>query len=237
MREINAARNLIAAYTATTADNGQYMPAMDMRHNASTNPVYKADGTIVANVRAAQRYPFRLAPYLNNNFNGTILVNKNIKKIMAATGGSGPNYDYYVSGFPALGINVYCVGGVALNNGSIMFGSDCISTMGKARGSIIAFASAGTGQGAGKTEGYCYVTPPTLTNDSPECKAWDSTGNWKSTSDPMNYGYVDFRYKDMAVCAFLDGSIRMMSVDELKDMRLWNPVAAEQNNPDYRMSN
>lgn len=238
VREIGAAKNLISAYMAAAADNnGRLLPGIDMRVNASSNPVYKADGTILSNARAGQRYPFRLAPYLNDQFNGTILVNKNIKKIQQVTGGAGPNYDYYVSTYPALGLNAYCVGGVVLNNGTALFEADCITTMGRAKGSIIAFATAGQGQAAGKTEGYCYITPPTLTHDSPFCQEWGSSTAWKSTADPMSYGYVDYRYDDKAVCAFLDGSVRMMSVTDLSDMRVWNPTAAAEDNPTHRMTN
>lgn len=238
VREVTAAKNLIAAYVAAATDgNGRFLPGMDMRVNASGNPVYKADGTILSNSRAAQRYPFRLAPYLGDQFNGTILVNKNIKKIQQSTGGAGANYDYYVSAFPALGINAYCVGGIMLGNGKTMFDASCVTTLGRAKGSIIAFASAGQGEGANKMEGYSYVTPPTLANDSPICQEWSSTSSWKATTDPMNYGYVDYRYNNKAICAFLDGSIRMMSVNELSDMRLWSAAAAAEDNPNYRIPN
>jgi prepilin-type processing-associated H-X9-DG protein len=54
--------------------------------------------------------------------------------------------------------------------------------------------------------------------------------------DPADFGNVDFRYNGTAVCAFLDGSVRMCSVKELNDMRLWSPNAAEQDNATYRLS-
>jgi len=233
VREVNAAYNLIAAYQTAVSDQaGQYLPGMDMRVTAS-NPVRKPDGTIVTNVRAGQRYPFRLAPYLGDRFEGTILVNKNIKEIVRSTGGTGDTYDYYVSAFPALGINVYCVGGVVLSNGSVISDADCITTAARTKGSILAFASAGQGQGAAKMDGFCYVTPPTKASDSPFCQPWNNSDSWSATSDPMNFGYVDFRYDGRAVCAFLDGSVRMCSVKELNDMRLWNPTAAAENDPSY----
>jgi prepilin-type N-terminal cleavage/methylation domain-containing protein len=236
MREVNAARQLTAAFLSTTAEgDGTYLAGMDMRVNATTNPVRKGNGQIVANTRAAQRYPFRIAPYLGNNFNGTILVNKNIAKIQQIAGSSGSNYDYYVSTYPALGMNIYCVGGVVLSSGTALYNGDCITTPGRVQRSVLAFASAGSGKGSEKVEGYCYVTPPTLSNDSPICKEWGSSSSWSSSGDPMDFGNVDFRYGGTAVCAFLDGSVRMCSVKELNDMRLWSANAAEQDNATYSL--
>jgi len=235
-REVNAARQLVTAFLATAVDGeGSYLPGMDMRVNASTNPVRKPDGQIITNSRTAQRYPFRLAPYLGHHFDGTILVNKNVAKIREAAGDSGANFDYYVSAYPALGMNIYCVGGVMRGNGTVAFDAECITAPGRMRRSILAFASAGSGTGTAKIEGYSYVTPPTFTNDSPICKAWASNSAWDRTADPADFGNVDFRYNGLAVCAFLDGSARMCSVKELNDMRLWNPNAADQDAAAYQL--
>jgi prepilin-type N-terminal cleavage/methylation domain-containing protein len=235
-REVNAARNLVTAFLSTATDgDGNYLPGMDMRVNASTNPVRKPDGQIITNSRTAQRYPFRLAPYLGHQFDGIVLVNRNIAKIQQAAGGSGANYDYYVSAYPALGMNIYCVGGVMRSNGTVAFDTDCITTPSRMKRSILAFASAGSGQGTAKIEGYCYVTPPTLSSDSPICKQWGSSTTWSRSVDPADFGNVDFRYNGAAVCAFLDGSIKMCSAKELNDMRLWNRNAAEEENATYRL--
>lgn len=234
-REVSAARNLIAAFTASAVEgDGRYLPGMDMRVNATTNPVYNLEGKRITNVRAAQRYPFRLAPYLANNFHGTILVNKNVNEILDATGGRF-SYDYTVSAFPALGMNIYAVGGVILKNGTTVFEADCITTSARMNASILAFASAGQGKGSRKMHGYSYVTPPTLASDSPVCKPWDSNESWSADADPMSFGFVDFRYNGQAVCAFLDGSVRMCSVEELNDMRLWTPNAADLDERDHQM--
>lgn len=206
-----------------------------MRANTTTNPVYKSDGQKVGNVRAAQRYPFRLAPYLGNNFDGTILVNKNKKEILKDTGGTGAAYDYEVSAYPALGLNIFCVGGLVLANGQVNYDADCISRSANAIGSILVFASGGSGQGKNKMEGYCYVSPPTMAVDSPICQRWDSSDSWSKEKDPMNYGFVDFRYDGRAVCAFLDGSVRMCSVKDLSDMRVWNRNASVTDDPNYQM--
>lgn len=230
VREINAARNLVTAYLASAADNdGRYLVGYDYTVN-STNVVYNLNGQAVAAI-SGRRYPFRLAPYLGNYFNGTILVNRNVKQLQK----DNPlGIDYAVSAYPALGLNMFCVGGVLRADGTVDFGGDCVTRPARARGSILAFASAGAGvEGPNKKDGYCYVSPPTTSSDTPEAKPWGTANSWKKGADPAGYGYVDFRYDDKAVCAFLDGSVRMCSVEELRDMRLWTPSALEANDPNY----
>jgi len=115
------------------------------------------------------------------------------------------------------------------------FDAEGIKTPARMRRSILAFASAGSGKGTARIEGYCYVTPPTLSFDSPICKQWESSNTWSSSADPVDFGNVDFRYGGAAVCAFLDGSVRTCSVKELRDMRLCNPNAADQDDAAYSL--
>lgn len=235
-REVGAARHLVTALLSSAQENdGTYLAGMDYRAGTSSYPVYNPDGKLVTG-HPAQRYPFRLGPYLGNEFDGTIFVNRNKREIIRKTGGSGPMYDYQVSTYPALGMNVYCVGGVVRADGTFLNGGDCISRAATMRGSILAFASGGSGTGKSKTYGFNYVSPPTMENDSPICLKWQDAGAWTKDKDPMNYGWVDYRYDNRAVCAFLDGSVRMCSVEELSDMRLWTPSAQDANDPNYSIA-
>ena len=233
VREINAARQLVLALHSSAQDNdGVYLPGMDYRAGTSSFPVYKPDGGIVSG-HAAQRYPFRLGPYLGDQFDGTIFVNRNKAEIVKKYGNSGTMYDYTVSTYPALGMNAYCVGGIMRSDGTYRNAGDCISRSANSKGSIVAFASGGSGTGSSRMSGFSYVSPPTLDNDSPICQKWDDDAAWTKQKDPMRFGWVDFRYEGKAVCGFLDGSVKMCSVKELKDMRLWTPGALEANDPNY----
>lgn len=233
--ELNAARNLVTAFLGTASDNeGTYLAGMDMRVNATTNPVYKPNGELLTNSRTAQRYPYRIAPYLSGDFEGTILVNNNGRQI-DKMGGSTVTRDYYISAYPALGLNIYCVGGVVANNGAVAFDAECVTTPAR-MASVLVFASAGIGRSSTKVEGYSYVTPPTLSNDSPLCKHWSNPRTWSKDVDPMDFGYVDFRYDGKAVCAFLDGSVRMHNAQELSDMRLWSRNALSEDDSTYELS-
>ncbi len=237
VREIAAARNLVAALQTSAAENnGEYVPGMDYRagSGSGTDPVYNTEGQEVLG-HAAQRYPYRIAPYLDNEFNGTIFVNRNKTEIAKSTAGSPAMYDYLVSTYPALGMNIYCVGGVVRWDGSVMNPEVCISRSANMTGSILAFASAGSGVGSSKRHGFSYVSPPTKESGSPYCLKWDNSNSWSSSRNPMNFGWVDFRHGGKAVCAFLDGSVRLCPVEELNDMRLWTHAALQADDPNYTL--
>jgi prepilin-type processing-associated H-X9-DG protein len=83
-------------------------------------------------------------------------------------------------------------------------------------------------------DGYFTISAPynTATDNN-----WGARANqWTSASAASDYGNVDARYGGKAVCAFLDGSVKMLSIVELKDMRLWNKNAVTQDLPEYTVT-
>lgn len=216
IREIAAGKNLINAYQAAAAESdGRYLPGMDYSVNSVWFEPDKKDITIT---HVANRYPYRLAPYFDYRLEGTILVNANKKQINQVF--AGP---YGISTFPAFGINYYYVGGMVTAQGTVQLGEECLTRTGHGLGSILVFASGGSGA----IDGYNILTPPRLYGQH-----WSASA-WKESADPGNWGNVDARYDGKAVCAFLDGSIRMLSIEELRDMRLWSKNAAAANDPNY----
>ncbi len=219
--EINAGKNLIQAYQiATTENGGRFLPAYD----ASAKDVKNANGKPIVMSVVRARYPFRLAPYFNYQLEGTVLVNRNESQIVKMMGSSGSMYDYGLSVFPAMGINRYLVGGYVGSGGTVQYPSECIQSQGQADKAVIVFASAGDPE----VDGFEYVVSP-----QGPAGQW-SSAKWKKDSDPGEYGHVAARYNGKAVCAFLDGSVRVLSIDELRDMRLWSRNAALENNPNYQ---
>lgn len=213
--EVNASRTLIAAYHAAAADDGgKFLAAYDPKAKGLKG----ADGRPIIDM-AAKDYAFRLAPYFNFAIDDTLLVSGNKRQIQEEMNFSPgmPMFDYIVSRFPSFGINRQFVGGVAGENDP-----ECVRSTAQAANSIVAFASAGTRE----ISGYGYVGAPT--------GRWKWQGSeWSEDSDPGSFGNVDARHGGKAVVAFLDGSTRLMAIDELKDMRLWSMRAAQANNPDY----
>jgi prepilin-type processing-associated H-X9-DG protein len=219
--EMSAAKNLIQAYQSASIESaGRFLPAKD----PAATGVKNANGQTITMSEVRSRYPFRLAPYFNYQMDGTILVNRNESQIVKIMGSSGFMYDYGLSVFPALGMNRYLVGGSISPNGVVQYSPECIQFSAQADQSVIVFASAGNPD----VDGYEYVTAPYGPGGQ-----WTSA-KWSKGVDAGNYGHVDGRYNGKAVCAFLDGSVKVLSMDELRDMRLWSRNAALENNPNYQ---
>lgn len=215
--EIGAAKTLIAAYLAYPVEhNGELM----VGHYEGSVPeledeVYELPSGEVVGGAELHRYPFRLAPYMEDKIEGTILVNRNAGQIRGAF--SSSQFNYGTSLCPALGINYYFVGGLK-TGGEVAGAADCatnLSQVGSAE-SLLVFASAFTEMGSKKIDGRYGVEPPSY-----RAKLWDANL------------HVDARYGGKAVCAFLDGSVRTYTIDELRDMRLWSMRAAMLDDENY----
>lgn len=219
--ETAAAKTLISAYQAAAADNGgRYLAARD---TAALN-VLNGQGKPVSNRQVRARYPFRLAPYFNYAIESTLLAGKNrqqLLKVMNLSSPSGSMYDYGISAFPSFGINRYFVGGTA---GQI--NRECVQSVGQADHSILAFVSAGSSE----INGYEYVRAP----GEPSSR-W-SEEEWTEDSDPSRFGFVHPRHGGKTIAAFLDGSTRLMTMEDLRDMRFWSRRAAQENDPNYSAS-
>ncbi len=221
-QEMSAAHNLLSAYlTSATSESGDFLPGYDRTVSSVTLP----GGTVVSGP-AAERYPWRLAPYLGDNIKGNFIVGDNVGQVDESD-------EYAVSCFPAFGINRYFVGGDVSAAGVVTFPDEVITRMVNSA-PVLLFASAGgagtdgNGNGTGKAmNGYSIITPPNTTT------AMWSAATWTSKSAPGDYGNIDARYNNKAICAFLDGSVRMQSIDELRDMTLWSRSAAQAGNPNY----
>jgi prepilin-type N-terminal cleavage/methylation domain-containing protein/prepilin-type processing-associated H-X9-DG protein len=219
--ETSAAKTLISAYQAAAADNGgTYLPARD----SSATGVLNGEGEPVSNRQVRARYPFRLAPYFNYAIESTLLAGNNrqqILKTMNLSKPSGRMYEYGVSTFPSFGISKYFVGGTKGQTNK-----ECVRSVAQASHSIIAFVSAGSSD----IDGYEYVRAPGEPGGS-----WGG-GEWTEDSDPGDFGFVHPRHGGKAIAAFLDGSTRLMTIEELRDMRLWSHRAAQQDDPNYTVS-
>ncbi len=216
-KEISAAKNLVAAYHAAAAENdGRYLPGYDR----TVGEVKLPDGRVIAGP-AANRYPFRLAAYMSYQIEDIILVGENAEQIDRSD-------DYQVSLNPAFGINRYFVGGDVQSDGTVINREECITSTAFGATKTIVFASAGMVASSGDIiHGFNILTPPNL-----HSRVW-STAEWNDATDPDDYGNLDVRYGNKAIIAYLDGSVRMNTVDELRDMRLWSHRAAAQDDADY----
>ena len=218
VHEVAAARNLVTGFLSTPADyNGHYL----LGYDETARPMTAPGGKVIAG-ELLHRYPYRLAPYFDWQLKDTILVNSNVQQV------GGDSSGYQISLNPALGMNIFLVGGELRDaTAGISWPGECLTMPGGSGASLLVFASAGYDNGGTRVNGYFKVTPPKLGGP-----IWN-TAAWTTKSRPADYGQVDARYDGQAVCAFTDGSVRTLSVEELRDMRLWARVAAEKNDKDY----
>lgn len=223
VKEMNAARNLTTALGLHASDRGGQLP---YGYDGSLGSLDVSESGQPGNLLhggAAHRYPYRLAPYFGYKFDGTTVIDRSLEYMLK-------NRDsYMISLLPAMGMNVYGVGGyieegtTSLIPGSIRSMSQAVSPE-----TMIAFVSSRTSYRDTDeiAPGFHMATPRKTPG-----------GDWAENydpEDPSSWGNVDLRYDDKAAAAFLDGSVALLNRSQVRDMRKWNNDAARLNDPDYR---
>ena len=208
--EISAARNLGQALLTYSQDNdGMILPGYLDPRDSRVAEARNDKGQPISPSHAAQRYPWRLLPYMNYQVRGGVWVNKLASQIPE----SDPYRDYLVSLVPTLGMNMAYVGGDIRN---IQAPGRCMTRMNRVAqpSKLIAFASGQyEDQNYGKLDGYFEVRPP--------------TGNSSSGAG------LSTRYGGKAVAVMLDGHAEALNLEQLRDMRRWCNEAAVQDNPNW----
>jgi len=222
--EISAARQVMTAYHLYVSENnGQllagYKPEL-------TRDAKGADLHFPANAR----YPWKLAPYLDYQMEGTLFVGKQAR-IARQTDNT-----YGISVGPSFGLNVTFVGGdfggasdlAPTTSAFNRFGNFCALRMTDVAhpSKLIVFASARSTESGSQVEGYYHVKAPNFQN-----RRWSAAYDEKATAHL--WGFVHPRHERKAVFAFLDGRVALLDKNEMQDMRLWAPLAAENDDPNW----
>ena len=220
--EVNAARNLMAAYLGHAADHSGRLLGGYETDPGATN---LRGETLHFPINA--RYPWRLAPYAPK-VDGVLLFNGNERHL------EHENSDYLVSVHPNLGINAVFVGGHHGSGSPLRPSERLVEAVGKyyvSRTSeavnaseLIVFASARADR---DTVGNFEVRAPNLL--SPD---WSGEA-WSESAAASDHGFVDLRWNRKAVTAQLDGSVRMLDESQLRDMRRWSNQAARLGDRDF----
>ncbi len=216
--EVSAARALITAFQTYASDNGgYYLPGYQ---DPGRDVVLRNDkGGAISDTHARSRYAWRIAPYVDYDISGVLLVNNTSK----APAGDAM-YDYKVSVYTTLGMNTTFVGGDYSSGARLrpddrrtqaQLGNFCVQNIHQAikPSSLIVFASAGSSMNGRPEAGRYAVDPLSLRS--------------------ANKGHLDFRYGGKAVVACLGGNVEMISEEEALDMRRWANGAAEADNPNW----
>lgn len=234
-REQAGAAQVMLAYSMYADDNKGYLlagyPKREWVNGAMA--VFNADGERLMN-EEAQRYPFRLAPYLNYNFRGLYQSDRllaDLRERESTYTPYGINYDYVVSLYPSLGLNAAFVGGSDRVQGfdrlfQSVFGrvhiarlDQCVRTSG-----VITFASARAEEQPavevlGKPEGFFRIDPPRFAASSGAL--WEASYDAASQRPGVNSGFLSLRHGNRAVAAYLDGHINLVTWEQANDMRRW----------------
>lgn len=196
----------------------------------------------------ARRYPWRLAPYLEYNFDGLYLDRRVTEALSEAheTGATHVPMTYIVSLYPSFGLNTYFLGGggdagdtIPFSvHGKRLFGDFHVTRMHQVRspGSLLAFASARRRAepsllpGYGVIEGSYSIKPPYLYSTAG--RQWEEQYDPRAAEPGSNSGFVSLRFGGKGAAAHLDGHAEMLGWDAFNDMRLW---ADRANAPDWRI--
>lgn len=234
VKDLSVARQLMIAYTAY-ADDHKSMVLYGFRRNdpATGAPVKAYDnfGSPISGL-AAQRYPWRLMPYLEYNPSFLYQSLDDYEDDLI-----DPSYDfnYEFSAAPSFGLNQGFVGGSSDSDGtpsiehprtSQVFGDSWYVrrlTDAPKPSSLITFATA-FGRSATiyneDLQGNYKVTPPYI-----HARIWRSSPPDEALVSSGDVGNIDLRYEGTAVVGFLDAHADSLNWEELQDMRRWAPMA------------
>jgi prepilin-type N-terminal cleavage/methylation domain-containing protein len=240
-RDLAASRQLMPAYQMYTDDNkGGVMPGYAPATWVAETPlpgqpsltVLDETGVSLSGV-LAQRYPWRIAPYVNYDFAGLYLDPAQLSRYRERS-----DFQYVVSLSPSLGINATFVGGDADRFG---FNTTALTTWGSFyvtradqvhfADRLIVFASArgGDPDGGSPIAGYFRVDAPARTN-----RLWATS--FDPAALPSATGHVDFRHdtdraglRGKAVTAAMDGHGELLTFEQAVDMRRWSNQADREN--------
>lgn len=225
VREMSGAKRSVAAWMSHASENnGEVLPGYRADPNA-TNASGKPLGFPMN-----ARYPYRLAPYLNYELKGSLLVN-NQEKLKT---------EYSISVAPSFGINLTFLGGDYGSGSDLRPSAENEAVYGKFAvmrtaeihrpSRLIVFASArfDDPSAGGQVEGYNAIKSPYF-----QGRRWPAAYNEKRPY--WEFGNVHFRFRGKAVCAMADGHIELLGYDEMLDMTRWSNQAAQENNPEWTL--
>jgi prepilin-type N-terminal cleavage/methylation domain-containing protein len=234
VQDLGVARQLMLAYNLY-ADDHRSMVLFGFRRNdpETGQPVraYDANGKAITGL-AAQRYPWRLMPYLDYSL--TYLY-QSLDDYEADFINPSFDFTYEFSAAPSFGLNQGFIGGSSDSDGTPSIEHPrTAQTFGDGwyvrrlsdpphPERLITFATA-FGRSATiyneDLNGNYKITPPFV-----HARAWRSSPPDDSMVSSGEVGNIDLRYGGQAVVGFFDTHAATLDWAELQDMRRWAPEA------------
>ncbi|HMN41100.1 MAG TPA: prepilin-type N-terminal cleavage/methylation domain-containing protein [Phycisphaerales bacterium] len=238
VRELSAGQHLMTAYVLYSNDaRGDLLPGYVPPEWTSASPppgvktldVRDDSGEPLTGVQA-QRYPWRIAPYMNFDFAGLYKDEKVLRRYLQR-----PDFNYVISLSPSFGLSSAFIGGdadrqgfnaVALRN----FGPFYITRLDQAvrTDRLIAFASChGVNPDGGElVPGFFRADPPSI-----RTRLWPTTPPAANPDAlPGQFGNLDYRHENAkAAVLHMDGHAELRDFKSLDDMTRWsnNATAAD----------
>lgn len=241
IREMAAASQLMVAYHAYSNDYaGALLPAVAQfePHLTDRNGVALAAGI-------AQRYPWRLVEYMDDDMRGLVIDKPRYAEYAALPDvPDGPGgYQYAFSNNPTFGINGTYLGGrgkFGVNEpGLIRLATRADQIQHAAR--QLVFASARGGDHSTEVDGEPIVPGHHLVH-APRQPVHDllyqrDSIRWDAIRPPTAFGNLDLRHNNKAVAANFDGHVEMLGLvageyTQLRDSRRWIPFCNEPDGSD-----
>lgn len=227
VNEINSARQLSLAWKLYADDHADKVLPGHRVGYAAKDTQGRDLGPLVA-----ARYPWRLAPFLGNNFD-VIYANENRTFLEQFRRLEDPTLGQYAASvYPSLGINSLFVGGddelppervqdklgdfCVLNEAQVQRPSELMVFV-SARAPLEFLPTPANAQNR-IVNGFHLVKAPYLGG-----RNW--AVSWDPADGPAAWGFVHPRYTGRAVAALVDGHVDTPGLRELQDMRRWaNPA-------------
>ena len=239
IKELSALRSTLTAWNQYATDQkGALIPAFYGNPPLDALPAFYEDGKpIPADVYGSQRavvcrWPWRLAPYLGNDFRALTMQDGD-DQVKLASGNDLGKYLYFSSLYPSFGMNGMWVGGDQERYGFLPaeirgqrnpFANFYVSRLSAIRHTerLIVFASSRTNQSATATdacrEGYFRVESPNWIG--PQWSAYDA-------DVAQSCGNVSARWQGAASVGTANGATELVPIEELRDMRRWADQATD----------
>lgn len=263
VQDSNALRQVVLAWRTYSADKserlmvGYYsLSGVSPSTPLESYPIVDSLSAPVIDARARQRYPWRLFPYVDAQIGGSMLVGQQRSMLDKDPGEPGStrrfSWQYDISVYPSWGINAHFLGGYDAPPDPTRFAQQYQANLPfrvtrrfdqiVSPSRMIAFGSSRGEAFQGFTSvtvpGWHLIQAPRWTNLGPF--GGGTPGSWRQTkfapdAHPNLYGNVDPRYArgQRAAVGFADGHTEFLTIDEMRDMRLWSDDAARQNDPDW----
>ncbi len=243
-RELAASQQLIVAFHAYANDNqdrvltGFASPAMVNGNMIVRDATGQRLSSASARLEEAQRYPFRIAPYLNYDFSGLYHDPQQLRDWTNNPENYtnfGRDLTYMLSLYPSMGMNVAFLGG-SDQLGEFdpifqrIFGrvySDKIPDIRRPSG-LMVFASARGIQPPGielgsLPQGFFRIEPPLFA--STQGNRWATSYEARTDQPGLNSGFISLRHGGKAIVAYVDGHAGLSGWNQFQDMRLWADAA------------